>query len=264
MTTNNLWCVYKHTTPSGKVYIGIAKDVKHRWRGNGSGYKGSTRISNAIKKYGWDNIKHEILFSNLTKEEACQKEIDLIKQFNSTNPAFGYNLLSGGQCGLHSKETKEKIQKSNMGHSVSESVRKRLSVVRSVPVICLDTNKVYESAKIAAEELNICNSSIGKVCNGKAQQAGGLRFAKLEDYKNNTIPKFEKSCNSSKRIVCVTTGEVFRSETEAAKKYGVTSQAISHACTGKVKTCCGLAWTEEKRPDLMDIPARLENEHEQT
>ena len=27
---------------------------------------------------------------------------------------------------------------------------------------------------------------------------------------------------------------------------------------------CGLAWTEEKRPDLMDIPARLEHEHEQT
>lgn len=245
MTTNNLWCVYKHTTPSGKVYVGIAKDVKHRWRGNGSGYKGSTRISNAIKKYGWDNIKHEILFSNLTKEDACQKEIDLIKQFNSTNPAFGYNLLSGGQCGLHSKETKEKIQKSNMGHSVSGTVRKRLSAVRSVPIICLDTNKVYASAKIAAKELNICYSSICKVCNGMAQFAGGLRFAKLKDYKNNEMPKFQNSCNHEKRIVCVTTGETFDSETEAAKKYGVTSQAISHACSGKVKTCCGMVWRKD-------------------
>jgi hypothetical protein len=27
---------------------------------------------------------------------------------------------------------------------------------------------------------------------------------------------------------------------------------------------CGLAWTEEKRPDLMDIPSRMENGHEQT
>ena len=67
---NNLWCVYKHTSPSGKVYIGIAKDVKHRWRNNGAGYKGSTRIANAIKKYGWDKLKHEILFQNLTREEA--------------------------------------------------------------------------------------------------------------------------------------------------------------------------------------------------
>jgi hypothetical protein len=26
---------------------------------------------------------------------------------------------------------------------------------------------------------------------------------------------------------------------------------------------CGLAWTEEKRPELMDIPARLEETNEQ-
>lgn len=245
MTTNNSWCVYKHTTPSGKVYIGIAKNVKHRWRGNGSGYKGSTRISNAIKKYGWDNIKHEILFSNLTKEDACEKEIELIHRFKSTDPAFGYNLLSGGQCGLHSEETKKKIQKSNMGHSVTESVRKRLSLARSVPVICLDTNKVYASAKIASKELNICYSSIGKACNGKAQFAGGLRFAKLKDYKNNEMPRFQNSCNRKKRIVCVTTGETFNSETEASKKYGVTSQAISRACSGKVKTCCGMLWRKD-------------------
>jgi hypothetical protein len=27
---------------------------------------------------------------------------------------------------------------------------------------------------------------------------------------------------------------------------------------------CGLAWTEEKHPELMDIPARLEGTNEQT
>lgn len=27
---------------------------------------------------------------------------------------------------------------------------------------------------------------------------------------------------------------------------------------------CGLAWTEEKHPELMDIPARLEHDNEQT
>ena len=246
MIMNNLWCVYKHTSPSGKVYIGIAKDVKHRWRNKGAGYKGSTRIANAIKKYGWDKIKHEILFQNLTREEACLKEIELIKFYNSTDPLYGYNLLSGGQCGLHSSETKEKIKKSNMGHSVSASTRKLLSIARSVPIICIDTKQIYGSAKEASVELNICYSSILKVCNGKSQKAGGLRFAKLEDYKNKKVPKFEKSCNSAKRIVCVTTREVFDSETDAAKKYGVTPQAISNACIGKVKTCCGLVWKEDK------------------
>ena len=133
-----------------------------------------------------------------------------------------------------------------MGHSVSASTRKLLSIARSVPIICIDTKQIYGSAKEASVELNICYSSILKVCNGKSQKAGGLRFAKLEDYKNKKVPKFEKSCNSAKRIVCVTTGEVFDSETDAAKKYGVTPQAISNACIGKVKTCCGLVWKEDK------------------
>lgn len=253
---NNKWSVYKHTSPTEKVYIGIAKDVKHRWRNNGAGYKGNTRIANAIKKHGWDSFKHEVLFSNLTKEEACKKEVELIKKHNSTNPQYGYNLLSGGECGLHSKETKEKIRKAVTGHIVSEEVKTRLSNIRSIPVICIETKRVYKSCKDASAELGICMTSISKVCLGKANHAGGLHFAKFEDYKTNRVPIFKRSTNKNKRIVCVDTGEVFESETQAAKKYGVTSQAISHACTGKTKTCCGLAWTEEKKPELMDIPAR--------
>lgn len=52
-TEKQTWCVYMHTSPSNKVYIGITCDVKHRWRSNGEGYKGGTRIYYAIKKYGW-------------------------------------------------------------------------------------------------------------------------------------------------------------------------------------------------------------------
>ena len=36
----NNFCVYKHTCPNGKVYIGITgKKPKHRWGKDGSGYK---------------------------------------------------------------------------------------------------------------------------------------------------------------------------------------------------------------------------------
>ena len=35
----NNYCVYKHTSPSGKVYVGITKlKPKYRWN-NGKGYK---------------------------------------------------------------------------------------------------------------------------------------------------------------------------------------------------------------------------------
>lgn len=58
----NTFIVYKHTVlPTGKVYIGCTtQSVDDRWK-NGCGYSGSTHFNRAIKKYGWENISHEIL-----------------------------------------------------------------------------------------------------------------------------------------------------------------------------------------------------------
>lgn len=93
-----MYCVYKHTFPNNKVYIGITSlNPLRRWKQNGMGYKGQRFVFNAILKYGWDNIKHEILYSNLTKEEACQKEIELIAEYKSNNRKYGYNISIGGE-----------------------------------------------------------------------------------------------------------------------------------------------------------------------
>lgn len=115
--------VYKLTSPSNKVYIGITnkKDPNKRWK-NGKGYllltkEGNYRqpyIARAILKYGWENLKREILFENLTKEEAKLKEIELISFYDSTNKDKGYNIQSGSGGSL--------------GVSPNESTRKKLSV----------------------------------------------------------------------------------------------------------------------------------------
>lgn len=66
------YCVYMHTFPNGKVYIGQTKqNPKYRFK-NGNGYKGCTYVYSAIKKYGWENIKHEILIDNLSREEVLR------------------------------------------------------------------------------------------------------------------------------------------------------------------------------------------------
>lgn len=113
------YIVYKHTSPNNKVYIGITcKDPKRRWQ-NGNGYSTSVKFYRAIQKYGWENIKHEILFENLTKEQAEQKEIELIAFYNSTDERFGYNISSGGENHFagyhHSEETKRKISNAQKG-----------------------------------------------------------------------------------------------------------------------------------------------------
>ena len=110
----NNYCVYKHTSPSNKVYIGItSQKPEYRWR-NGNGYKSHLYFYNAILKYGWNNFKHEILFDNLTKEEAEQKEIELIALYKSNQQKYGYNIANGGNSnGKHSDETRRKIKENH-------------------------------------------------------------------------------------------------------------------------------------------------------
>ena len=91
------YCVYKHTNSiNGKVYIGITMNQPEiRWGRNGSGYS-RQQFGHAISKYGWENFSHEILYKNLSQEQAFQKEIELISLYDSTNPQKGYNLAKGG------------------------------------------------------------------------------------------------------------------------------------------------------------------------
>jgi hypothetical protein len=96
-----MYCVYKHVAPNGKIYIGITSiNPLRRWNG-GYGYYQNMLFWPDIIRYGWNNITHEILFDNLTKEEACEKEIKLIALYKSNNPEYGYNISAGGSTGSH-------------------------------------------------------------------------------------------------------------------------------------------------------------------
>lgn len=93
----NNFCVYIHTDPIGKVYVGrsFGEDVesvnKQRWQG-GIGYQGQKFYDECIAIYGWDNIQHEIIEWNLTYEEVIEREQYWIERYNSRNPEYGYNV----------------------------------------------------------------------------------------------------------------------------------------------------------------------------
>ena len=119
------YSVYKYTTPNGKIYIGITHQHPSKRWGSGYNYDYNIHFFNAIKKYGWDNIKHEVLFENLTREEARAKEIELISLYDSTNRDKGYNISPGGE--MQTQETKEKIEKTRQERKLDElqSVRSK-------------------------------------------------------------------------------------------------------------------------------------------
>lgn len=88
-----------HTSPSGKMYVGItSRDVRQRWQ-NGRGYIKNDHFYRAIQKYGWNKFDHEVIAENLTKDEACEMEKVLIKELKSNDYHFGYNLSAGGEGG---------------------------------------------------------------------------------------------------------------------------------------------------------------------
>ncbi len=90
---NRDYCVYAHIFPDGKKYIGATKNISKRWK-LGEGYVSNKEMHRAIQKYGWGNIRHEIVADNLSISQAREIERNLIKLFNSVND--GYNKANGG------------------------------------------------------------------------------------------------------------------------------------------------------------------------
>lgn len=89
--------VYKTTNLiNGKIYVG-----KHRWSKEGldENYHGSGKyLQNAIRKYGIENFKTEILEYTSSEEENCIREKFWIAKLNTLSPN-GYNLTPGGEGG---------------------------------------------------------------------------------------------------------------------------------------------------------------------
>ena len=85
------FCTYILLFPNNKVYIGQTVNTKNRWGKNGNGYTTNKEMYADIQKYGWDNIKKQIVYDNLTYNESLEKEKELIIHYKSNIPEYGYN-----------------------------------------------------------------------------------------------------------------------------------------------------------------------------
>lgn len=192
----NSFIVYKHTSPSGKVYVGITHQrPEDRWQG-GLGYRKNPYFFRAILRYGWDNFRHEILSRGLTKEEACVLERALIAYYRSNEKHRGYNLTDGGEFFKHSKESREKmsINRKGKGHrTLSAETKAKLRAnhaggAESKPVLCVETGVVYESTNAAAHSTGIDKSPISRCCRHipHYNTAGGYHWKYLEEDENGS------------------------------------------------------------------------------
>lgn len=93
--------IYKITNLiNNKIYIGqTIYSIEERWKAHCTCVKYNNHHSlfhNAIRKYGEENFKIELIDTADTFEELNEKEIKYIKEYNSLTPN-GYNMTEGGQ-----------------------------------------------------------------------------------------------------------------------------------------------------------------------
>lgn len=280
MGKENTWCVYMHTNKiNNKRYIGISSNIKGRWKGNGTEYKRQV-IGKAFDRYGWDNFEHEILFENLSQEDAEKKEVEMIAFYQSNNKLFGYNISQGGENGHNElwnnedyresqrqerksrwqdeefkircrKAINEAISKDECKQKQAKNTENRwkngdFDNIHCKQIICLETGEVYKSMTEAANITGFCRTNIEKCCSNQQKTAHGYHWQfynqelDSEEYRLGLIDKIGNG--RGVKILCVETGVVYNSITEAAKEINGDTSTIAKALKGKRKFANGYHW----------------------
>lgn len=178
----NKYLVYKHTSPSGKSYVGLTNNLTKR---NSKHRRDSGCIAfyTAIQKYGWYSFSHEILVDNLSLEEANDWEKFFIKIENSLAPN-GYNLKDGGNSFTHSAETRAKIANSLNGKKASLETRAKISAGNKGKVNSPETRAKMSASQKGKKRspeaiINMSNAQKGKVSPNKGKRLSDEQKAKM-------------------------------------------------------------------------------------
>lgn len=226
------YTVYMHICPNGKRYIGITgRKPEDRWN-KGKNYSFNKYFANAVKKYSWKNIEHIILFTNLTKCEAENKEIELIKYYKSNNRKYGYNIQNGGNTiGTHSKETKLKISKANKGKTRNQEFKIKNSKNKIGNKNFLGHHHTEKTKKLLSELKKGNKNCLGRKLSQETKNK--ISISHLKSEKKN---KYKKS------IICIETNIKYNSIKEAGRILQINSRSIQKVCKGERQTAGKLHW----------------------
>ena len=228
-----MYQIYKHTSPSGKSYIGqTCQPLNRRWR-NGHGYAQNAYFYRAIQKYGWESFSHEVLFVVDSLEEANRIEEALIAELKSNNPSFGYNISGGADGSARvSEQTRRKMSAAKKGKFSGSANpnygRKHTSQERKV---MSEKSLRYFSTHPSPRKGTKASSEVRRKMSDSRKQS---------DKAQEAIRKLNAS--KAKRVLCIETGIVYRSVHDAANQCGLSQGNISAACRGVYKQAYGFHW----------------------
>lgn len=123
--------LYRLTSPSGRTYIGIAKNVHKRWQEHSYDARcgSNCALHRAIRKYGFAKFKKEILVTS-TFSYVKEMEIKAIAAYLTMVPA-GYNMTAGGDGTfgrIATEAQKQRVSLAQKGRAFTDEHKLKLSL----------------------------------------------------------------------------------------------------------------------------------------
>lgn len=173
-----------------KKYIGqTTKTLEFRKAKHLNDRNRNYHFYNAIRLYGKDSFRWEVIDQSDSKTELNEKESYWIAFYETTDPQKGYNMTFGGEGGIPTEEVRKKISRAalgntrNLGRFPSVETKKRISESRlegknpiARAVLCTETNEVFPTITLAAFSYNMFPQSVYQCCIGKHKTAGGYHW----------------------------------------------------------------------------------------
>lgn len=228
--------IYKVTNRiNGMIYIGKTNDFNKRKKEHTVYDINNNNIFHkALRKYGLDNFKWEIIDYAETLEDINEKEKYYIKEYNSFKPN-GYNMTKGGDGG---------------------------SMWNARPVVVLDKEgnfiQRYDSSGEAEKKGGFTNTSVLICCKEKNRTHKGFLFMFEDEYINSGGYTYKKPNNPFEKGVVQysLTGkkiQEFKSITEASQKTNTRRTSLVGVLKGYYKTAGGFIWSYKgKKINLKD------------
>lgn len=199
--------------PELQGYVGVTNTKGHRFATLSKAYKYNEKFMKVILDNGEDNIITTILYDGLTRKEAEALERKLRPE-----PDIGWNIKQGGGC-----KAKNSLVSNEKNRKAKEGVE-------------------YPYDKIFTPEtrMKISLSKMGNKNRLGMHNSKETRLRQSISAKKRGISEKTRQA-SYKKVLCVETGVIYQSQSEAERKTGVPHRLISRSCHSNMKAY-GFHW----------------------
>jgi len=166
----------------------------------------------------------------------------LIKELQTQDPEYGYNISAGGETHSISDEARKRMSENMKGEKnpcygkiYTDEERARISEQTRG-----ERNPNYGRKHTEEEKLKMSLCNIGRPLSEEHKQ----KLSVALKGRSTGRPRPDGSGRKAKRVLCVETGEIFDSIADAARSKGLyeIKTCISNVCKGKAKSCGGYHW----------------------